>query len=338
MPEYLRPLLRRALAIAAAGFLSGAASAQTTASLTTIAQAAHPYVLVERTIPRSGTPWELHLIQTSDEIYAPIGVRKPAGNGPFPMILIGSGQGRDGIAKIEQSMDRYEELMTRLVDRGYVAAFVSYRNEVPELYNEIAAAELLEDTVSGGDRTLRSVPALDSDDHLAIIEHARGLPYTDPNAIGAIGSSHSGEIIMKSATAHAGLAAAVPSEAAVLEYLAIDASKAPRDASGSELQLQDKGLARKLADKDRAMQRIHQVDMPLLIMGRDGDHLQGAFELLYEWLTEAGRDATWASFDHPEHGYTLLGRVEGRGGHPDAIQEQAFELYMRFFDEHLKRH
>ncbi|HSG65458.1 MAG TPA: hypothetical protein VLD39_10670, partial [Gammaproteobacteria bacterium] len=171
--------LRLLTLISASTLAADAALAQTGANAAAaIAQAAHPYVLVERRIERSGTPWELHLIQTSDEIYVPIGVRKPDGSGPFPMILIGSGQGRDGIAKIEEAMDEYEELMTRLVDRGYVAAFVSYRNEVPELYNEIAAAELLADTISGGGRTLRSAPALDSDDHLAIIAHARGLPYT----------------------------------------------------------------------------------------------------------------------------------------------------------------
>jgi len=303
-----------------------------------IAQSAYPYVLIPQTVARSGTPWELHLVQTSDEIYVPIGVRKPAGNGPFPMILIGSGQGRDGMDKIEQAMDRYETLMTRLVERGYVAAFVSYRNEVPEAYNELSSAQLLADTISGGDRTLRSVPALDSDDHIAIVAHARGLPYTDPDAIGAIGSSHSGEIIMKTATAHGGLAAAVPAEAAVLEYLAIDVSKAPRDASGTELQLQDKELARRLADADRAMQRVRAVDIPLLIMGREDDHLQGAFALLYEWLAAAGRDARWVSFDHPEHGYALLGRTPGHESAPDAVQEQAFDVYMAFFDEHLKPH
>jgi dienelactone hydrolase len=319
----------------ASALLSGAAHSQPGAA--GIAQAGHPYVRIEQTIPGTGTPWELQLVQTTDEIYVPIGVRKPAGNGPFPMILIGSGQGRDGMLKIEQAMAQYETLMTRLVERGYVAAFVSYRNEVPELYNEIASAGVLEDTVSGGNRILRAVPALDSDDHLAIVAHARSLPYTNPEAIGAIGSSHSGEIIMKTATAHGGLAAAVPSEAAVLEYLAIDASKAPRDATGSELQLQDKELARRLADRERAMQRIRQVDIPLLVVGRDHDHLQGAFALLYEWLAEAGKDASWASFNHPEHGYSLLESYGDARG-PDAIQEQVFERYMGFFDEHLKRH
>ena len=324
-------LLLATISVAFITFWNTSVRAQTAA----IAEAAHPYILVERTNASTGTPWELHLVLTHDEIYVPIGVRKPAGDGPFPMILIGSGQGNDGIGKIDEYMETVETLMTRLVERGYVAAFVSYRNEVPELYNDIDRAELVADTISGGSRTLRSVPALDSDDHLAIIDHARALPYTDPDAIGAIGSSHSGEIIMKTATANGGLAAAVPSEAAAFEYLAMETSRAPRDAAGEEMQLQDVEVARSIADEARAMQRIRQVDIPLLVLGREDDHLQGIFELLYEWLTEAGKDVTWASFDHPEHGYVLLRPREGAPV-PDDVQEQVFDLYMGFFDEHLK--
>ncbi len=323
--------LLTAVSVSLIALSSGSVRAQTAA----IAEAAHPYIRVERTNAHTGTPWELHLVLTRDEIYVPIGVRKPVGDGPFPMILIGSGQGTDGIGKIDEYMARTETLMTRVVERGYVAAFVSYRNEVPELYNAIEGAELVADTISGGSRTLRSVPALDSDDHLAIIDHARALPYTDPDAIGAIGSSHSGEIIMKSVTAGAALAAAVPSEAAAFEYLAMDTSRAPRDAAGEEMQLQDIEVARSIADKSRAMERIRQIDVPLLVLGRDDDHLQGIFELLYEWLTEAGKEVAWASFDHPEHGYVLLRPREGVKV-PDDVQEQAFALYMRFFDEHLK--
>ena len=87
--------------------------------------------------------------------------------------------------------------MDRFVERGYAAAYLNFRNEIPELYNEIARSELLADTVSGGDRRLQAVPTLDSDDYISIVEHVRALPYTDPEGIGAIGSSHSGEIILK---------------------------------------------------------------------------------------------------------------------------------------------
>jgi dienelactone hydrolase len=294
-----------------------------------------PYIAINKTLADSGADWQLHLVPTRDEIYVPIGVRKPEGNGPFPMILIGSGQGSDGIMKIERSMARFEELMSRLVDRGYVAAFVNFRNEVPGLYNEIEQSELLFDDVSGGQRTLQSVPTLDSQDYLSIVEHAKALPYTDANGIGAIGSSHSGEIILKG-TAVMGLAAAVPAEPAATEYLSLDLSDAPRDASGRELQMQDVEVVRSLANKETASQQFGEINTPLLILGRDTDHLQGIFRLAYEWIAEADKDVTWASFDHPVHGYALLGKNEGHAIEVDEIQEQVFELYMGFFDEHLK--
>lgn len=302
-----------------------------------IQHAAHPYVRVDRTLTGSDVPWELHLLQTTDEIYLPVGVRKPEGDGPFPVILIGSGNGIDGMGKIERSMVQYRELMGRLVERGYVAVFVSYRNEVPAAYNEFAQAELLTDNVSGGNRTLRSVPALDSDDHIAIIEHVKGLPFTNPAAVGAIGSSHSGEIIMKTVTRSADLlAAAVPSEAAVTEYLVVDTRNAPRDESGSELQLRTADYVSTISDKERAMARLRQVETPLLILGRDDDHLQGMFRLLYEWADEAGADVTWRSFDHPEHGFSLLGRPQGERFVSHPLKEEVFDLYMAFFAEHLQ--
>jgi dienelactone hydrolase len=300
-----------------------------------IAEAAAPYISIDQTLPESDTNWQIHLVQTRDEIYVPIGVRKPEGDGPFPMILIGSGQGRDGILKIEQSMDRFQELMGRLVDRGYVAAFVNFRNEVPFYYNEIAGAGLLEDNVSGSNRTLQSVSTLDSDDYLSIVEHAKALPYTDPNGIGAIGSSHSGEIILKG-TAVVELGAAVPAEPAAIEYLGMDISNAPRDASGRELQMQDVEAVKSIADKESTMRRTSTINTPLLVIGRDTDHLQGIFRLSYEWIAEAGKDVTWKSFDHPEHGFALLGKVDGQEFEVDKVQEEVFALYMEFFDEHLK--
>ena len=252
MNKYETTIASTALAIAIAALVPAETVMAQEAG---IEQSASPYVLINRNLP-SGESWELHLVETTDEIYVPIGLRKPEGDGPFPVILIGAGAGNDGMGKIENAMVRIRELMGRLVERGYVAAFVSYRNEVPNLYNETAKAMLIDDDVSGGNRRLRSVAALDSDDHLAIIEHAKGLPYTNPDAIGAIGSSHSGEIIMKTATHGNSLAAAVPSEAAVTEYLAVDISEAPRDASGRGLQLRDAAYVRTIADKKIAMQRL----------------------------------------------------------------------------------
>ena len=72
-----------------------------------------------------------------------------------------------------------------------------------------------------------------------------------------------------------------------------------------EIQYQDIELARRNADKAKAMERIRRISTPILHIGRDQDHLQGIFKLAHEWMLEAGKDSTWVSFDHPDHGYPL---------------------------------
>ena len=46
-----------------------------------------------------------------------------------------------------------------------------------------------------------------------------------------------------------------------------------------ERDFNDIEIARSLADKDVAMQRIRKSETPLLILGRENDHLQGVFQL-----------------------------------------------------------
>src|SRR5207244_991226 len=91
------------------------------------------------------------------------------------------------------------------------------------------------------------------------------------------------------------------------------------------------------ADKPTAMQRINRIQTPILHIGRDHDHLQGIFKLAHEWMREAGKDSTWTSFDHPEHGYPFVYRGDDGSYNPDAIQSLAFEQFMDYFDRRLKR-
>ena len=69
----------------------------------------------------------------------------------------------------------------------------------------------------------------------------------------------------------------------------------------------------------------------------DEDHLQGIFQLAHEWMVEAGKDSTWVSMDHPDHGYPFLYRNADGSFKPDPVQEKAFETFMAYFDERLKK-
>lgn len=294
----------------------------------------HGYVIT-RPVSGSAIPLDLAFVLTRDEIYVPIAVRKPAGDGPFPVIVMGRGDGRGGVAHVEKQVERLAAMQDSMIGRGYVVVYVNYRNEIPHLYEDTQRAQNLADDVSGEGRTLKSAPTLDSDDLIAILRYLQTLSYVDADAIGIVGVSHSGEMILKVA-AETSFAAGVAIEGASHEFLSVNTGpSAPR--AGHVIQYQDVEVVRRNADKARAMERIRRIATPILHIGRETDHLQGIFKLAHEWMQEAGKDSTWASFEHSAHGYPFIYRQDDGSYRPDAVQQKAFELFMQYFDRHLKR-
>ena len=125
---------------------------------------------------------DLTFVLTRDEIYVPVAIRKPAGDGPFPVITMGRGDGKGGVPHLEAQVDLLASMQDEMIRRGYVVVYVNYRNEVPHLYENTARAENLPDDVSGGARRTvksrrRSIPTTDCDfqisAHAALCESGR---------------------------------------------------------------------------------------------------------------------------------------------------------------------
>ena len=85
-----------------------------------------------------------------------------------------------------------------------------------------------------------------------------------------------------------------------------------------------------------ARRRISGIRTPILVMGRDDDHLQGIFRATYELLAEEGKDVEWVSWDHPLHGYIYP--VRGDDGRYDTsdVAEQAIDGVITYLDRYLK--
>ncbi len=283
----------------------------------------------------SDTPMELTFVFTQDEIYVPIVLRRPKGTGPFPAILMSAGNGTGGMPRAISTAERLVKMTDAMLARGYVVVNIEPRNEIPYLYQKQGRAVDLPDSVSGGNRVLKSNATLDSDDYIAVIKYLQAQPFIDKDAVGCVGVSHSGELIMKAAS-EISFGAGVPIEGATNEYLEIDnGPAAPR--KDNEVQFQDSAVVAKFANKAKAMDRIKNIGTtPLLVIGRDKDHQQGIFRLTYEWTKEAGKNVTWLSFDHPVHGYPFMYLKPDGSYQPDAIQQKAFEAFMAFFDANLK--
>ena len=285
-----------------------------------------------------GQPVHLMYVETWDGLYAPIGVRKPEGNGPFPMVLLASGNGGEGMAWVRNAVRDKGYIMDRLVDAGFACAWLRYRTEVELGYND--GGPLVRDKRQGREMFNRSL--LEYEDEIAIIEHVKTLPFVDAERVALIGMSHGGEMVLKIASEYHGVACAVASEPAAHEYLALnpDDTAFVDETTGlrniEEMRMAEVDKVRGRIDMSVASSRIAGIKTPILVMGRESDHLQGIFRTSYELLEEAGKDVEWVSYDHDLHGYVFPVRGVDGEYEVDDVQLEAIAGIIAYLDRYMK--
>ena len=275
----------------------------------------------------NGQSVHLMYVEVWDGLYAPIGVRKPEGDGPFPMVLLAAGNGGEGMRWIRDAVRNCAYTMDKLTDAGMACAWLRYRTEVELGYNN--GGKMVRDMRQGREMFSRS--PLEYEDEIAIANYLKTLPWVDERRIGVIGMSHGGEMALKIASEYHGLAAAVASEPAAHEFLALrpDATAFVNEATGlrniEEMQMAEVDKVRRRIDMETASPRISAIETPFLVMGRDDDHLQGIFRTTYELMEEAGKDVEWVSYDHDFHGYVFPVRGDDGEYELDKVQVEAID-------------
>ena len=200
---------------------------------------------------------------------------------------------------LERDAVRDRDLVVQQVlAAGYGAVWLVYRTEVERGYHR--GGPLTRDVRSGGEVFNRS--PLEFEDKRAVVEYLAARPDIDGGRIAAVGCSHAGEMLLKLASGWDGLAAAVVAEPASHEFLAL---RRRSDEDVEHLQVSDAESVRRRMDLEPATARAAAIRTPLLVMGRDGDPLQGVFRATYDLLVEVGAPVWWTTHDHPEHGYVV---------------------------------
>jgi dienelactone hydrolase len=285
-----------------------------------------------------GAECRLMYVEVWDGLYAPIGVRTPEGEGPFPTILLASGNGGGGMAWIRDACANRAHIMDRLVEAGYACAWIRYRTEVELGYNN--GGQLVRDTRQG--RGLFNRSPLEYEDEIAIIEHIKALPFVDSNRIGLIGMSHGGEMVLKLTSEYHGARAAVAAEPAAHEFLALTPDDTVYVNEETQLRniesmiMTDVEIVRARIDHAVSRERVGAIDTPILVMGRDTDELQGIFRLSFELLRDAGKDTEWVSYDHPMHGYIFPVRGDDGDYRVDETQRLAIDRIIEYFGRDLQ--
>lgn len=285
----------------------------------------------------SDVPVQLMYLETWDGLYAPIGLRIPEGEGPHPVVLLASGNGGGGMAWVREAVAERGYIMERLLGAGYACAWIRYRTEVELGYDR--GGRLIRDVRQG--RELFNRSPLEYEDEIAIIEQIKTLPFVDRDRVGLIGMSHGGEMVLKLTSEYDGAAVAVASEPAAHEFLALtpDETAFVDPVTGlrniEEMHMAETEKVRRRIDLDRAQARIDTISTPILVMGREDDHLQGIFRVSYELLEEAGKDVSWVSWDHPIHGYIYPRRGPDGQYVVDDIQDAAITGIIEYLDGYL---
>lgn len=296
------------------------------------------HVVLVEDVPGSAYPVHLMYVETWDGLYAPIGLRYPDGDGPFPVVLLASGNGGGGMAWIRDNVRNRGYIMERLLEAGYACAWLRYRTEVELGYND--GGPLVRDMRQG--RGLFNRSPLEYEDEIAIIDHLKTLPTIDADRVGLVGMSHGGEMVLKITSEYHGAAVGVASEPAAHEYLALtpDDTAFVDDRTGLRniegMQMEEVAKVRSRIDMDVASGRIAGIRTPILVMGRDDDHLQGIFRTTYELLAEAGKEVEWVSWDHPLHGYVYPLRGADGAYAVNGVQDEAIDGVIAYLDRYLK--
>jgi hypothetical protein len=293
-------------------------------------------VLVEE-VAGSPRPAAYFMAETRDGLYAPYVVRTPADEGRFPFVFLAYGNGGGGLEWLRTWVHARPYIAERLLGAGYACGWGRYRTEVELGYNRGGPLE-----VSGrlGMEVMNRAP-LEFEDEVDILEHVRRHPQVDAARLGHVGVSHAGEMLFKLASRYPGaVRAGVACEPANHEFLGlrpedvapVDPTTGLRDFE--ELMSHDRTWVRARIDPALVEERVAPIDMPILVMGRDRDHLQGVFRVSYELLREHGKEAEWVSWDHPLHGYIFPLAADGD---PDPVQVAAVDAVVDFLDRFLKQ-
>lgn len=298
-----------------------------------------PYapVLTEE-LAGSGSPAHYLLAETLDGLYTPYALRVPEGPGPHPFVLVAYGNGGGGLDWLRHRVHHFRHVTDVLLEAGYACAWARYRTEVELGYNTGGALRI---EGRQGMELMNRAP-LEYEDEVAILRHVAKHPAIDGSRLFHLGVSHAGEMLFKLCSQYGGLLrAGVAAEPASHELLTLRLDDVPtvetvggmRDIESMEIRSTEMARAR-ITSPEEVSARLDGVDIPVLVLGRDQDELQGIFRLTYELLAEKRSDAEWRTWSHDVHGY-IYPEVDEHGvAVVDDVQREALGAIVAFFDRY----
>jgi len=239
------------------------------------------------------SPVQQTWIKAKDGLYIAAAVRKPAGDGPFPAIVMfhgaPGGRGMDQLVGWSRG-DHGGPVWERFLQEGYVVIVADYRGGPWDVMNTPSASGL--------------VTAID--DGITVIDYAQSLPYVDRQNVSVYGVSLGGNLAMFMAsrvpTLHAVVAGA-PAPIWFLGYQTLPDGSRP-------------DFAKTPPDAAVVKENITPIKVPVLIIVGTEDRLLALDTVLHDEMARLGKPVRMEVYEHGYHDFVLGNQGQKRGDLP----------------------
>lgn len=237
-------------------------------------------------------------IKTKDGLYVAAAIRKPKGDGPFPVLIYFHGApGGRGMEKLVDwsSGSTGGPLWERFLQEGYVVVVADYRHPVGATLGDPLSDKLVTYT----------------DDAVAVYEHVTRLPYVRKDRVTIYGVSLGGSVTMHLLTR-------------VQPWRAILGAGAP---------MAFFGMSRdgKTIDEARTAKNLPAIQTPLMLLVGTKDFLIDVNRRVYEELSKAGKKVRLDIFENGYHDF--VAGPQGHAGRDEPLMDitlDALNLALEF--------
>ncbi len=252
-------------------------------------------------VSEADSPVQQTYIKTKDGLYIAAAVRKPKGDGPFPVLVHFHGApGGRGMEKLVtwSRGDTGGPVWERFLQEGFVVVVADYRN--PSSLGELSKP-VTPDVVSY------------ADDGVAVVEHVRSLPYVDKERITLYGVSLGGDVVMHTA-GRTKVHAVILGAGAPIRFL-------PSEKPGK-------------LDEEKVRKNIESIRCPVLILVGTADRLIDLDRMLYERLSAAKKSVRMEIYEKGYHDFVM--GPQGHAGRAEPLLDatlDALEEAVKFAKE-----
>jgi D-alanyl-D-alanine carboxypeptidase len=256
-----------------------------------------------RIVSEADSPVQQLYIKSRDGLYVAAALRKPKGEGPFPVLVYF--HGAPGGRGMEQLVGWSRgatggPVWERFLQEGYVVVVADYRR--------IDFGDIAKPISSGQTSYI--------DDGIAVVEYVAGLPYVDKSRIDVYGVSLGGNLVLH-------LVARKPVHAAIL------GAPAPMSFLGTTFPAARPGerpedrLKRIEIDEDRARKNIEPIKCPILILAGTDDGLIAIDRRLHDLLERGGKSVRMEIYEKGYHDFCM--GPQGHAGRKEPLLDATLD-------------